>query len=77
MPFFFVILPSSLHDVPITDAAPPVETLHRRLSGPGSPPATVVAQPPVEVFAPGRAEGAPPPFHFAFPPVEVRDEPTP
>ena len=57
--------------------APPVETLHRRLSGPGSPPATVVAQPPVEVFAPGRAEGAPPPFHFAFPPVEVRDEPTP
>ena len=30
MPFFFVILPSSLHDVPITDAAPPVETFRSR-----------------------------------------------
>jgi hypothetical protein len=30
MHFFFVILPSSLHDVPITDAAPPVETFRSR-----------------------------------------------
>ncbi len=55
----------------------PTETIHRRLSGPSSPSAAVIAQPPVEAFAPGRSAGSVPQFHLGFPPVEVRTEPSP
>jgi hypothetical protein len=55
----------------------PTETIRRQLSGSGSPSAAVIAQPPVEAFAPGRSAGSVPQFHLGFPPVEVRGEPSP
>ena len=55
----------------------PTESIHRQLSGSGSPSTAVIAQLPVDAFAPGRSAGSVPQFHLGFPPVEVRAEPSP